>query len=77
MTIRKELCMLIMMHCKEGYHKHNPGKEHSYKTLANDSGVPVTTIQNWMNIDSEPSLTKAQHVLNAMGYELQIRRIEK
>lgn len=34
------------------------------------------TIQNWMNIDSEPSLTKAQHVLNAMGYELRIRRLE-
>lgn len=77
MTVRKELCRLIYEHCEEGYHKHKPTKTHSYKTLAKAANLPVTTLQNWMNQDSIPTLDRAQQVLAAMGYELCIvRRVE-
>ena len=77
MTVRKELCRLIYRHCEKGYHKHNPGSVDSYKTLAKEANIPVTTLQNWMNTDSCPSLDKAQQILRAMGYELCIKEITK
>lgn len=76
MTLAVKICNLIENYCKDGKYKRIPvGKEKSYKVLAKESGVPVTTIQNWLNIGSQPSLSKAQAVLRAMGYELVIREV--
>ena len=77
MNLAKEVCSLIEDYCKEGKYKRVPvGKEKSYKVLAKEACIPVTTIQNWLNVGVEPSLLKTQAVLGAMGYELVIRRIE-
>ena len=74
MGITEQLCNKIEDYCRKGKYKRIPsGDEKSYKVLSKESGVPVTTIQNWLNIGTEPTLSKAVAVLRAMGYDLEIK----
>lgn len=49
----------------------------SVNELSKRSGVHLRTIQNWIYGIAEPSLSNAEKVLNAMGYQLQIVKIEE
>jgi DNA-binding phage protein len=76
MSLTDQFCLKIEDYCKSGKYKKVPvGSEKSYKILSKESGVPVTTIQNWLNTGTEPTLSKAVAVLRAMGYDLEIKEI--
>lgn len=42
----------------------------SFGEISRRSGVPVRTIEEWYYNDREPSLYKAEKVLEALGYEI-------
>ena len=46
-------------------------------TVARKAGISNTTIQHWITGGNIPPVDKAEKVLNAMGYEIQIVPIEK
>ena len=43
-------------------------REISFNEISRKSGVPKRTIEEWYYNDREPSLYKAEKVLNALGY---------
>lgn len=49
----------------------------SIPTLARKSGVKNTTIHSWIAYGKIPPVDKAEKVLNAMGYKIQIVPVEK
>ena len=47
------------------------------KELSEKSGVPITTINNWLYCGVDPSLSNVERVLSAMGYSAVICFVEK
>lgn len=46
----------------------------SFHEIAQRSGIPVRTIEEWYYNDREPSLYKAEKVLIALGYKITIKK---
>ena len=52
-------------------------KKGAIPSLASKSGVKNTTIHSWITYGVIPPIDKAEKVLNAMGYEIEIKEQKK
>jgi DNA-binding phage protein len=52
-------------------------QERGVDYVANQAGIPKTTIWSWFYKGAEPTINKFNAALNALGYELRIEKIDK
>ncbi len=51
-------------------------KKGKIPSIGRKAGIRSTTIQNWITGGNIPPVDKAEKVLNALGYEIEIKKTE-
>jgi transcriptional regulator with XRE-family HTH domain len=47
-----------------------------YEDISDRTGIPVSTMQQWMYNKREPTFTKFVKMIEAMGYTVKLERID-